>query len=122
MNVQEVKEFIQRDTCLNVNINCDDNGTQLTQTNLRQVLEMFHVWSSYIDTELAKETFLSTLLNDLIHLGCCAVSGHPNSPCYIGKQANLIPSSPISIHKYTRCSIDSNEVKYELPRNLTRFF
>ena len=103
MNSREVKEFIRENTGLEVNFN---NGVSLlTKTVLQRTLDIFDIWCLHIP-KANYSIFMNTLLNDLQTLHCCAVSGNPGSPCYIGKMAQCKPIGNINIHSYDNCRLN----------------
>ena len=111
MTKDEIKNFVCESTGLEeIKIKSNESNIRLTRTTLRQVLKIYDTWNKYINTVTGKNIFMSTLLNDLISLGCCAVSGHPNSPCYLGKMAGSTPVKVVSEHAYNSCQIGCNKV------------
>ena len=122
MNKHEVKEFFLRN--VGIKVSMQEKPTRFDVQVLHQVLDIFNTWYVHIP-ETNHVIFLNTLLNDLSKLHCCAVSGNPASPCYVGKLAHCEPKGNISIHSYNNCRlpiikkvVKANHLSYNLGKFL----
>ena len=79
----------------------------LTQPEISKVIDMCNVARKLhaISSRELTEKLAEALLNDLATIHCCAISGEPESPCFIGKHIGIPELGFYNKNLYMSCSI-----------------
>ena len=79
----------------------------LTQPEIAKVISMCNEAQRYraISSRELLTKLAESLLNDLATIHCCAISGEPASPCYIGRHVGMPELGFYNKNLYMSCSI-----------------